>query len=241
MMHLDIVLPCYNPLSDWAERIVRNMEAIQKALPDVVLHLYVVNDGSTQNIDAAQVQYLTQQLSNFQYITYPQNSGKGYALRQGIKETKHDLCIYTDIDFPYTLESFIRVYQTLVKDQHDVAVGRRASTYYEKVPTIRVWISKCLKWMIKNLLRIPITDTQCGLKGFNQSGKAIFLNTEIDRYLFDLEFIFLAAQQKGIRLTPVDVTLKPNIVFSTMNFKILWQEGRSFLRILLKSYFKIKK
>ena len=127
------------------------------------------------------------------------------------------------------------------KRQHDVAAGRRASTYYEKVPTVRVWISKCLKWMIKNLLRIPITDTQCGLKGFNQKGKAIFLSTEIDRYLFDLEFIFLTAQQKDIQLTPVDVTLKPNIIFSTMNFKILWQEGRSFLKILLKSYLRIRK
>lgn len=240
MTPLDIVLPCYNPLPDWAERIVQSMAAIQAQLPHVELFLYIVNDGSTQNIEQAQIGFLKSKIPNFQYITYTQNRGKGYALRQGVAQTQHELCIYTDIDFPYTIESFIAMFNALKQKENDVVAGRRATDYYKNVPTTRVWISKFLKWLIKYLLNIPLTDTQCGLKGFNNKGKAIFASTEIDRYLFDLEFIFLSAQQKDLQLTPVDVTLKPNIVFSTMNFKVLWQEGRSFMKILFKSYLGLK-
>lgn len=234
---LDVVLPCYNPLPDWSERVVRAFHAIQAALPTVELHLYIVNDGSQKNVDENHIHYLEQHIPNFKLITYDINRGKGYALRQGIATTQHNYCIYTDIDFPYTQASFLAIYHELIENQADIAVGKRETTYYENVPRIRVWISKILKWFIKNLLHLPITDTQCGLKGFNSKGKAIFLSTSIDRYLFDLEFVFLAAKTKGMILTPVTVELKPDIVFSTMSFKILWQEGWSFLKIFFRSWF----
>ena len=237
MIKLDIVLPCYNPLADWSERVVTAFKDIEKALPNVALYLYVVNDGSLKNVEGKHIEFLKQAIPNFRFVTYETNQGKGYALRKGIAETQNNWCIYTDIDFPYTEASFLAIYKALTKNQADIVVGKRETSYYKNVPLLRIWISKSLKWFIKNLLRLPITDTQCGLKGFNKKGKAIFLKTEINRYLFDLEFVFLAARVKTITLKPVIVQLKPGIVFSTMSFKILSQEGWSFLKIFVKSWF----
>jgi glycosyltransferase involved in cell wall biosynthesis len=232
---LDVVLPCYNPLPDWEKRIVDTVQTLEKRLKGVEVFLYIVNDGSSQNINPEAVAYIQQHESNFKFIEYTKNQGKGYALRQGVAAAKNDICIYTDIDFPYEIESFLAIFETL--KNADIAIGVRETKYYEHVPKVRVWISKTLKWLIRNFLRLPVSDTQCGLKGFNQNGKKVFLETTIDRYLFDLEFVFLAAKQKVLSLKPVVVDLRPGIVFSNMNFKILIQEGRSFMKIFIRSWF----
>ena len=83
---------------------------------------------------------------------------------------------------------------------------------------------------------MKIYDTQCGLKAFNQKGKNIFLETTINRYLFDLEFVYLASNAEDIKIIPVNVQLKPGVVFSKMNFKVLRSELMSFIGIVRKHY-----
>lgn len=233
---LDVVLPCYNPLPDWEKRIINAMNTLKIALPNVELHLYIVNDGSSQNIQPSTIETLKKEIQNFEFIEYQQNRGKGFALRKGVAATKNDLCIYTDIDFPYEMESFIRIFKDLKKGS-DVSIGVRSEVYYESVPKVRILISKTLKFFVRNMLSLPVADTQCGLKGFNKKGKALFLQTTIDRYLFDLEFVFNTAKQKTLKLQPVTVELRSGIVFTNMNFKVLFQEGKSFLKIFFQSLF----
>ena len=204
-------------------------------LPDVHIHLFVVNDGSATGIADQDIELLQKQLSNFTYLPYSPNRGKGYALRTGVANSANDICIYTDIDFPYQAESFVAIYHTLASGKADVAVGIKSEDYYKNVPPMRIRISKFLRYLIRLLLRISITDTQCGLKGFNQKGKAIFSKTTIDRYLFDLEFIYLSDRKNsGVTMKPVTVHLKEGVQFSTMNPKILLTEGINFLKILVR-------
>lgn len=146
------------------------------------------------------------------------------------------MIIYTDIDFPYTHESFLKIYNALKNENADVAIGIRGEGYYHYLPKARVRISKLFRWFIKKFLHIPTDDTQCGLKGFNQKGKEIFLQTTINRYLFDLEFIFLSARKK-LSIKTVEVELRPDIVLSKMNWKILTQEFGNFLKIFVRSIF----
>lgn len=233
---LDIVLPCYNPLPGWEANIISSLKQLHTLLPGVDIFLYLVNDGSTKPVNPDKIKQLEENIPNFQYIYYPENRGKGYALRQGVAQTKHDFCIYTDIDFPYTEESFVAVYNTLTKENQDIAVGVRDESYYENVPPARVKISKTLRFFTKKLLRLPVNDTQAGLKGFNRKGREAFLTTTIDRYLFDLEFLFTAAKVSKMKIKPVKVTLKPGIVFSKMNSKILMTEGYSFFKLFFKRF-----
>lgn len=237
MKRIDIVLPCYNPPQDWVNNIHTNFRAIQAALSAHEVRLVVVNDGSP-TIDTAHITALKTALPAMLWLDYAENRGKGYALRHGITAADADIVVFTDIDFPYENESILRIVNTLLAQNCDIAVGVRPNSYYEKVPLTRRIISKTLRAFIGVLFRMPITDTQCGLKGFNQQGRVVFLQTTIERYLFDLEFVFLAAQTKTLNLQPIEVHLKPNIIFTTMNYKVLLVEGRNFLNVLFRTFFK---
>lgn len=230
---LSIVLPCYNPVAGWADNVVDSFNRIKQQIPNC--ELILVNDGSP-NIDTNILQNIGSKTSDLTVLSYVTNQGKGYALRHGVSAARGELIIYTDIDFPYTHHSFLKIYESLTQQQADVAMGVRGEAYYTHLPQARVHISKLLRWFIKTFLRIPTDDTQCGLKGFNQKGKAVFLQTTINRYLFDMEFIFIAARKK-LNIKTVEVDLRPEVELSTMNSKILIQEFGNFLKIFLKSIF----
>lgn len=226
---LSIVLPCYNPLPDWVEIIRRHAALAQQNYSNV--EIIVVNDGSRPNIHDQAVE----SIPGVRLIKYETNRGKGYALRQGAQAATGEYIIYTDIDFPYTNESFDKIFEAL-KAGNDVAIGIRGEEYYAHLPASRVRISKFLRSLIRFFLRIPTDDTQCGLKGFNQKGKEVFLQTTINRYLFDLEFVFLSARKK-LNIKTVEVELRPEITLSQMNWKVLLQEFGNFLKIFVRSVF----
>jgi len=237
---VDLILPCYNPQEYWVSEILSSVKEIKKRLPDLQLNIILVNDGSTVVLDPAQIEKLRTQLPQFTFIDNAVNKGKGHALRVGIAQSKQTICMFTDVDFPYTPDSFITVYQALTAEDCEVAVGIRDNSYYASTPFARKVISKTFKQMLKTFFRLQVSDTQCGLKGFNLKGKELFLGTTIDRYLFDLEFIQLASRKFPKQIKGVPVILKEGIVFSKLNSKILLQEGLSFLRIFFTSIFKKK-
>ena len=229
---LSLIVPCYNPDPGWEKIVIEKFEAFKTQLPDSELKLTIVNDGSISGIDENNIKYLRENIPAMQWLSYQENKGKGYALRQGVKSSEGDYYLYTDIDFPYTTESIIDVYKDLVQGA-DIVVGIREDEYYYKVPAKRVVISKFVKKLIKYLLNTAITDTQCGLKGFNQKGREVFLKTTINRFLFDMEFVKYASQTKGLVIKPQVVYSRPGIVFSHMNYRALMGEMFSFMGLFL--------
>lgn len=199
--------------------------------------MILVNDGPSVSVTDIAVSFIKNAVPIFQHVQYQQNKGKGYALRKGVERSTAEICIYTDIDFPYTIESFLKIFNILRKDDSDIVAGIKNKTYYTNVPAIRKFISKFLRSVSAFFLRIKITDTQCGLKGFNEKGKQIFLQTTINRYLFDLEFIFLASRRKEIKLVPVEISLRQGVEFTKLPYKLLFTEMRNFLKIVLRSIF----
>lgn len=229
---LTIILPCYNPPKGWDDIVVRNYNDLVCKIPDEV-EIIVVNDGSTRPIPETSVHKLSSEIADFQFIDNKSNNGKGYAIRCGVPFAKGELIIYTDIDFPYNLDSIIAVYQELLNGKSDIAVGVKSKGYYNNVPYAREVISKGLRFLTKSLLSLPISDTQCGLKGFKKPVKQVFLQTSINRYLFDVEFL-RNAYKKKYTITPVTVELNSNVVFRKMNYKILFPEMFNFMKLLFK-------
>ena len=115
--------------------------------------------------------------------------------------------------------------------------GIRNQEYYQHTPSDRKIISKVLRWLNKQLLGLTITDTQAGLKGCNEKGRGVFLQTEIDRYLFDLEFLYLCTRKKGIVASSIPIVLKDGVIFSRFNHKVLLAEGMNFMKVFIKSRF----
>jgi len=233
-MMLSIVLPCYNPPVGWEETILQNYFEIAKAIA-VPIELIVVNDGSSNSIKETSIQKLKDEINLFQFIDYKTNQGKGFALRKGVEKATGAYIIYTDVDFPYTAASLIHLYH-LLQNGASIAIGIKDKHYYQHVPFARQVISKLLKKLVRLFLSIPISDTQCGLKGFNEKSKHVFLSTLINRYLFDLEFVYKCYKQlPNNKISILEIELKPDVVFRKMNYKVLFNELNNFIRIVLAS------
>lgn len=231
---LTLIVPCYNPRPDWAQRVVEYFQQFAQAAASEV-KLTLVNDGSTQNVSEQDFQFLRQAIPTLTLLNYAENRGKGYALRQGVQHTTSYFYIFTDIDFPYTLQSMLAIEKALL-EKGGIAVGHRDQSYYGKVPFFRKILSQSFRWFIKQSLNLPVEDSQCGLKGFDNAGKQLFLETTVDRFLFDLEFLVLA--NKKVPVYAVPVQLKEGIVFTTMGAKILLAESGNFLKILSRRFLK---
>lgn len=230
---LDIVLPCYNPPEGWTQAVIHSLSKICNALSETKVRLVIVNDGSTNDITPG-FELLKERFPIIAVEAYRDNKGKGYAVRRGVALAESDVVVYTDIDFPYEEAGLLAIYKALSGNQCDVALGIRDDDYYRNVPASRRMISRFLKQLIRLTLNVPTTDTQAGLKGFNKKGREVFLKTSINRYLFDLEFIWLAAREKGLRIQLVPLQVKEGLHFSAMNWKILFTEAFNFMRILFR-------
>ncbi len=232
-MLLSVVLPCFNPPHGWDQNVIRNSQWITDNLTDD-FELIIVFDGCGKDIKDSVRASLQALIPALKLVEYDVNRGKGYAIRKGVAQAMGDIIIYTDVDFPYTQDSFRNLFNSLQSGANDAVIGIKDEEYYSHLPTIRRWVSKILQTMIRSSLSMPISDTQCGLKGFNTKVKPIFMGTQIDRYLFDLEFVKYCYSNRTIKVQPLQVTLNENVEFRKMNFKILIPELINFIKILFK-------
>ncbi|MDR2358384.1 MAG: glycosyltransferase [Prevotellaceae bacterium] len=230
---IDLILPCYNPLPDWKETVHTYFDRLQTLLPDVELRLTIANDGSERHVDAEAQQQLRRYIPTAQIAGYEKNRGKGYTLRHAVRQCTAPYIIYTDYDFPFELESIKSVAVALL-NHADVVVGNRSSSYYKQLPMKRKIMSKVSRCLNKYLLRIPACDTQGGLKGFNRKGREVFLQTKIEQFLFDTEFVFKACRRKDLTLQVVPIHTREGVIFSNMGAKVLRKELKNFLRILFR-------
>ncbi len=231
-MDLSLILPCYNPQKGWERNVADTVHQLTAELANNI-QLIIVVDGQSQTVQEAQLDWLKKEVSNILIICYPENRGKGFAIRQGVSKAQSPIIVYTDIDFPYQLTSLMEVFKTLQLNTCDVAVGIKNADYYGHLSPLRRIISRSLQSMTRAFLAMPITDTQCGLKGFNAGVKDVFLATTIDRYLFDLEFVRNCFSRPEIRVLAVPVQLKENVQFRKMNYQILLPEMLNFVKLLV--------
>ncbi len=232
-MMTSLILPCYNPAPGWEQTVLSSYSSFCKQVQQQV-ELVIVMDGASATVTQDSVLFLKKSIPNVSVVEYTENRGKGYALRQGVKAATGAIIMYTDIDFPYSQDSMQVVYETLNKNEADVAIGIKNEAYYAHVPLLRKAISKYLRMLIRLFLSMPITDTQCGLKGFKKEVAPLFLQTTIDRYLFDLEFVRNCFKSKVYRVKAIPVALNENVHFRTMNYRILLPEMLNFIKLLFK-------
>jgi glycosyltransferase involved in cell wall biosynthesis len=230
---LSLVLPLYRPpQGSWVTTLLAHLQAFQAAIPAYRILPILVDDGSGPGyLSEADLQYLEEYWPTYRLVQYTPNRGKGYAVRAGMAAAEGEYALFTDADFPYTAASMAAIVRQLERGA-DVALGVRNAQYYGQIRPARRRLSKLHAWLIRRLLRIPIADTQCGLKGFGPRGRQLLLQTRIERFLFDLEFVCRAYHQSALCVRTQPVALRPNIELSAIGLAILQQEAGNFLRIL---------
>lgn len=228
---LSIVLPMYRPKLGWESCLKENMQLLDIEFNySISIEYIIVNDGAENDHLLSIFDVIQQSEPNVRFISYEKNMGKGYALRTGVAAASAPVVITTDLDFPYELKDIKNVY-ALLTSGNEIVTGKRKEAYYNATPLKRRIISKTCIAMNKYLLKMSLGDAQSGLKGFNKKGKNLFLQTTVNRFLVDTEFLVLANKHK-LDIAVLELNLKNGVKFSSMGWKVLMAEGKNFYNIV---------
>lgn len=194
MKSISIIIPCYNEVNNIKNGVldeVYNFLKSQKFTWEVI----VCNDESTDN-SLKLVKDFVSKHKGFRVLDLP-HGGKPSAVWGGIKEAKHPIILFTDMDQSTPLKEINKLIPFFDKD-FDVVIGsrgvsREGNTFIRKIGGA-VFLS-----LRKALILHNIIDTQCGFKMFK---------TDVAKDLFpNLQFFKDKSDKKGWRVSAFDVEL----------------------------------
>ena len=152
-VELSIVIPAYNE----SLRIGQSLEKIHAYFSGSSFEILVVDDGS-QDRTINVVNKLG--LEEVKIVSYGQNQGKGYAVQQGVLNSKGKYVLLTDADLSTPIEYYAQLKAEVEK--HPLVIGSRGmkdSLVSNQI--LRVWLGKTGNKLIQLILP-GIKDTQCG-------------------------------------------------------------------------------
>lgn len=191
----------------------KSSNALDKNLPYLINYvkekkleheIIIVDDGSNDN---SATKYVADKYQ-CKYMTYPENAGKGAAVRLGMINAVGDIKIFTDADIPFESDAYDLILKSILTQDFDLVIGDRTldeSIYFTEISSQRKAGSNFYTFFVGRIITTGIFDTQCGLKGFKKSvADDLFKVTKITSFAFDVELIYLALKRNySIRKIPV--------------------------------------
>jgi O-antigen/teichoic acid export membrane protein len=187
---LSIVVPFFNPGARFGPHLSDIVDVL--ASTGNTFEVIAVSDGCTDGS-----QHVAAALSepNIRLITLPKNGGKGAALRTGMAEARGTYVGFIDADGDLAASLIPRLVElTRVDDRPDVVLGSKRHPDSEVVyPPLRRVYSITYQALITLLFRLPVRDTQTGLKLVRRETLLAVVPRMIEkRFAFDLELLVVA-------------------------------------------------
>ena len=227
-----ILMPAYQ-LEPVIAANVGRVAAVVADWPDV--ELIVIDDGSTDGT-REQAEKAAQEHPFATVISYPINRGKGGALQEGFAGSRAGTVIFLDSDLdlpPEQLPGFLNEFRRMGVD---VLVGaKRSAMTPGRYPLLRRILSRSFVAVNRVLFRLPVHETQTGLKVFRRGVLEESLpDLMTRRYAFDLELL-VRIRKAGGTMAESPVTLAKGSS-SGLSPTTLWEMGRDTIRIWLRSF-----
>ncbi len=209
-MKLSIIIPMYNEEKNVAGTVDALLEAA-RIHPWYATEIVLVNDGSQDNT-ASEAAKAAEADGRIIADGYPENHGKGYAVRYGMLKAGGELRVFTDCDLAYGTEALYKMADMLF-DKHKkdekvgVCIGSRnlSPEGYEGYTFLRRVMSKTYLKVISVAAGFKHSDSQSGIKCFTaQAAQDVFSRCEVDRFAFDLEALMFA-EKLGYKVTEMAV------------------------------------
>ena len=201
---LSVIVPAYNE----SRRLPASLERM-RAYFDTLgeeYELIVVDDGSTDST-AAIVEERQASWPELRLVRLRRNSGKGWAVREGMLAASGEHRLFSDADLSTPLEELPRLREKLEGDCH-VAIASRAlpgATLEVHQPWRREFMGRTYNRMLRVVALPGLHDTQCGFKVFTaDAAVACFTPLKTRRFGFDSE-VLLRARKRGWRIAEVPV------------------------------------
>ncbi|MCM8758736.1 MAG: glycosyltransferase family 2 protein [Candidatus Omnitrophica bacterium] len=201
---LSIVIPAYNE----EKRIEKTLDQIYKFLKNTTIkfEIIVVDDGST-DLTASVVKKVIEKIPLVKLISYNTNMGKGEAVKRGVMASSGQLILFSDADLSTPISELEKLLP-FIQQGYDIVIGSRRtenSMITKKQPLHRRISGMIFLKLVKVVLKLPFSDTQCGFKMFKgEIAKDLFSTLIHRRFIFDVEIIY-KAYMKGYRIKEVGV------------------------------------
>lgn len=199
---LTIVMPAHNE----AGTIRASVERLRTSLRDIDFNLILVDDGSTDDTARICESLLDQ---DTELLSYKNNLGKGYALKTGLLRSKTEFSAYIDSDLDLHPDGILTGLQELQTNKGLALVGGSKFHVYSKVyyPRSRRVFSVAYRGLVWFLFKLPIRDTQVGLKVYRtQDVLPQLVQVTSHGWAFDLELL-ARLHLAGARMEEIPVNL----------------------------------
>lgn len=124
--------------------------------------------------------------------------GKGGAISDALKYARGDIFCFFDVDLSTDLKHLKELVTALQDDTCDIVIGTRS---HIKSTVKRSLIRELFSWgyitYVKHMLKISISDFQCGFKGFKTNVLRELVKTTCEQgWVWDTEILAYALQKK---------------------------------------------
>ncbi len=186
-----ILIPTYNPDT----RLLSILENINKKYETII-----VDDGSIdKSLFAKCKDYAT-------VISYEENKGKGYAIKEGLKYIKDNfqnyIVVTMDDDMQHKLGDAIKLCDYVSNHEDELALGRR---HWDKTaPLSSRFGNSIMRRRFKRYTGMSIYDTQSGLRAFSYKLIDYMLSIEGDRYEYEMSVLY-HLKNSNIKYKEIDI------------------------------------
>lgn len=204
MLTISFVIPFYNERS----RLERTFHALERFTTPQGVKLdkvIFVDDGSSDG-SALMIRKFVKRVDSrlrVVIVSLHENSGKGAAIRKGMKLVDSNYGLFFDADISTPLEE-VKNFVADMRGGVDVIVGTRKngkSTVLKHQPIYREYLGKVFTRVSQLMFGIPVSDVTCGFKAYSKEAiNQIFDKAFIDGWAFGLELLLLA-RNLGLSIT----------------------------------------
>jgi len=182
-----ILIPSYEP----DNKLIKLVNDLNKEEVDII----VINDGSNETFNN-----IFKSIENkVHLISYEDNKGKGYALKEGLKyikdKYKEDYLIITmDSDGQHTIKDAKRLIEYIENNQNVLAIGKRLRD--KKIPLRSKIGNGITKFVFFLTTGVKVYDTQSGLRCFSDKLIDFMLEVDGDRFEYEMNVLMMCAKNK---------------------------------------------
>jgi len=190
-LSISIIVPAYNEEKRIVKCLTRIPEYCNSKQWDY--EVIVAEDGSNDNTVKI-VQEFSLDNDKIKILSYKDRLGKGGAIKNAMLEATHDYVCFLDVDLSADISEVDRLIRYI--DEYDVVIGSRilrGDLEPIQRTLLRSLFSYSYSKFFRILFRLPIYDSQCGMKLFRKEiVSKLFKEIHITGFAFDSEIIVKA-------------------------------------------------
>lgn len=238
---LSLIMPAYKQ-EKTINRDIRNIDKVLSAIK-IKYEIIVVVDGFVDKTFQNAKRIKNRRIK---VIGYPQNLGKGYAIKKGVEKAKGDIIGFLDAGMDLDPHEISYMLDIMAWKNADIVVGSKLHPdSVVNYPMSRKIISWCYRVITRSLFNLNVKDTQVGLKIFKHKvAKKVFPKIVVKAFAFDIEVLAVASSFGYTKIyeAPIKLRFRQGSITNTSFWKIafwtLLDTLAIFYRMYILNYYK---